>query len=147
VDAPRRVLDLGSGTGAATTALAARWPEVEIVGVDVSPGMVEEARRRLPPELAPWVRFQVGDAAALPFPPEHFELVTLVNMIPFFDELARVCAPGGRVLVFATQGPRTPIYVPPERVRRELARRGFADFAEFTRGSGSALLARNADRS
>jgi SAM-dependent methyltransferase len=147
IDPPGRVLDLGSGTGAAAVALATRWPDAEIVGVDVSPGMVDEARRRLPPELAPRVRFEVGDAAALRFPAEHFELVTLVNMIPFFDELVRVCATGGRVLVFATQGPRTPIYVPPARVRRELERRGFTDFAEFTQGSGSALLARKADRS
>jgi SAM-dependent methyltransferase len=145
--APDRVLDLGSGTGSATVELATRWPQAEIVGVDVSRGMVDEARRRLPSELAPRVRFEVGDAAALPFPAEQFELVTLVNMIPFFDELARITASGGHVVVFATQGARTPIYVPPARVRRELAGRGFTDFAEFAVGSGTALLARKRDRS
>ena len=39
----------------------------------------------------------VGDASALPYESAAFDLVTLNNMIPFFDELARVTAPGGYV--------------------------------------------------
>ena len=113
----RRLLDLGSGTGAATTVLAERWPEAEVVGVDVSPGMVAEARRRLPSELAGRVRFELGDAASLPFGDEAFELVLLANMIPFFDELDRVLAPDGHLVFFASLGARTPMYVPPERLR------------------------------
>jgi SAM-dependent methyltransferase len=144
---PVRILDLGSGTGEATVALARRWPAAEVLGIDVSAGMVTEARRRLPPELAGHVRYETADASALPFDGGRFQLVTLVNMIPFFDELARVTAAGGRVLVFASMGSRTPIYVPFARVRRELGRRGFADFAEFAEGNGAALLARKTDRS
>ena len=37
---PRRVLDLGSGTGNLTRAVAERWPECEVVGVDPSPPFV-----------------------------------------------------------------------------------------------------------
>jgi hypothetical protein len=43
-------------------------------------------------------------------------------------------------------GPQTPIWVPPERLRAELARRGFAEFADFEAGGGTALLARKGDR-
>jgi len=37
---------------------------------------------------------------------------------------------------------RTPIYVTPERLKEELGRRGFTEFAEFAAGQGTALLAR-----
>jgi hypothetical protein len=63
-------------------------------------------------------------------------------MIPFFDELARVTAPGGAVAVCYTRGAETPIFVPPARLRRELERRGFAHVADFPVGPGVALLAR-----
>lgn len=143
---PTRVLDLGSGTGEPTVALARRWPSAEVTGVDMSPGMVEEATRRLPADLHGRVRYEVADASALPFPDGLFDLVTLVNMIPFFDELARVVAGSGYVLVFATQGAGTPIYVPALRLRAELRRRGFEDFAEFAAGAGTSLLSRKTDR-
>jgi SAM-dependent methyltransferase len=92
------------------------------------------------------VTFQAGDAEHLPFPDGSFDLVTLANMIPFFDELARVAAPGGYVVFSFSSGPQTPIWVPPDRLRRELEARGFTDFAEFEGGAGTALLARKADR-
>ena len=142
----RRVLDLGTGTGAAAFAVTQAFPEADVVGADLAPAMVEEARRNTPPELAGRLRFEVADAAHLPYAEGAFDLVCLANMIPFFDELARVLAPGGSALFGFSDGPRTPIYVPPDRLRAELGRRGFSDFAEFSVGSGTALLARKADR-
>jgi SAM-dependent methyltransferase len=144
VGSPHRVLDLGTGTGEAAFRVARRFPEAEVVGVDLAQAMVEEARRKTPPELRERVRFERGDATRLPFEDGAFELVTLANMIPFFDELARVVAPGGAALFSFSLGPATPIYVPPERLRAELGRRGFAEFAEFSAGNGTALVARNA---
>jgi ubiquinone/menaquinone biosynthesis C-methylase UbiE len=88
------------------------------------------------------VSFQVGDAAELPFDDGAFELVTLANMIPFFDELSRVTAPDGAIVFSFSRGSETPIYVPPERLRRELGRRGFAQFADFSAGPATALFAR-----
>ena len=139
---PRRALDLGSGTGVAACAVADRFPGTEVVGVDLAPAMVAEAERTLPVHLAGRVRFEVGDASALDFVDGAFELVTLANMIPFFDELTRVTAPGGAIVVSFSRGAGTPIYVAPERLRRELGRRGFAEFAAFSAGPATALLAR-----
>jgi SAM-dependent methyltransferase len=138
----RRVLDVGTGTGIGAFAVAARFPDADVVGVDLSEDMVAEARRQTPAELAGRVRFERADAARLPFGDESFDLVSLGNMIPFFDELARVLTPGGTLLVAFSSGPETPIYVPFERLRAELERRGFAHFAELAAGSGTALLAR-----
>ena len=144
--APNRVLDLGTGTGLAAFASARRFPEAEVVGVDLAERMVEQAVASTPPELARRVRFEVGDAEHLPFADGTFELVTLANMIPFFDELARVTAAGGHVVLLFSAGPETPIWVPPERLRRELAARGFSEFADFEAGAGTALVARRGDR-
>jgi ubiquinone/menaquinone biosynthesis C-methylase UbiE len=141
VPPPRRALDLGTGTGVVAQALAERYPEADVVGIDLSPGMIEEASRQLTPELVGRVTFEVGDAAALAHPDGDFELVVLSNMIPFYDELARVVAPGGTLVFSFSRGAETPIYVAPERLRRELGVRGFAEFAEFSAEPATALRA------
>jgi ubiquinone/menaquinone biosynthesis C-methylase UbiE len=140
--APDRALDLGTGTGRGAFAIARRFPETEVVGADVAEAMVAEARSLTPRELASRVRFERADASALPYEDAAFGLVALGNMIPFFDELARVTRPGGHVLVSFSAGDETPIYVAPERLRDELSRRGFAEFADFSAARGTALLAR-----
>lgn len=141
---PSRALDLGTGTGDGAFAIARRLPDAPVIGLDISEAMVAEARRKTPQELARRVRFEVGDASALPFEDGVFELVALANMIPFFDELARVVAPGGFVVFGFSGGSETPIYVAPERLRAELGRRGFVHFAELAAGRGTAFLARKA---
>ena len=143
--APRRILDVGTGTGTAARAIAARWPEADIVGVDVAEAMLTEARRLLPPELAGRVRFEHADASALPLADRSFDLVTLSNMIPFFDEIDRVLVPGGQVAFIWSVGDQTPIYVPPARLREELGRRGFGEFRELEAEPGTAFLARKAE--
>lgn len=133
-------LDVGTGTGAAAFAIAERFPEARVVGLDIAPTMVEQARRKARGREN--VSFEVADASALPYGDASLDLVTAANMIPFFDELARVVRPGGTLVVAFSLGPETPIYVPSERMRRQLGVRGFAEFAEIEAGRGSALVAR-----
>ena len=57
-----RVLDAGCGAGQMTTELAARGADV--VAVDISPALVEIARKRLPTDLADSVTFAAGDMLA-----------------------------------------------------------------------------------
>jgi SAM-dependent methyltransferase len=134
---PSNVLDLGTGTGLAAFAVARRYPAASVVGTDIAEEMLVQARDATPPELADRVRFEAADAARLPF---------LANMIPFFDELERVTAQDGHVIFSFSGGPQTPIWVPPERLREELGRRGFADFADFQADPGTAFLARKGER-
>lgn len=135
-----RALDVGTGTGAGARAIRARFPTAEIAGVDVAPAMLEEARR-----LVPGVEFVPGDAARLPFDRASFDLIAHNNMIPFLDEVTRVLRPGGWTIFAFSAGPETPIWVKPERLRTELERRGFTDFAEIGAGRGAAVVARRGD--
>jgi len=131
------VLDLGTGTGSGAAIVVRRFPDARVVGVDLSEEMLERARVNVP-----GAEFRRADASSLPFPDQSFDLVTHANMIPFFDEVARVLRPGGTALFAFSVGDQTPIYVTPERLRAELAERGFTDFADFKAGRGTALTAR-----
>jgi SAM-dependent methyltransferase len=141
-DPPGKVLDLGTGTGKAARLVARQFEQADVTGVDLSPKMIAEANRLLPDELAGRVRFQVADANELPFDEGAFDLVVLMNMIPFFEELARVTAQEGRVVFASSRGSETPIYVPPETLRARLGAVGFGEFEEVSAGEGSAFLAR-----
>ena len=138
---PARILDLGTGTGIAARVLARRFPAAQVVGVDVSTKMVREAERLRPPELDDRLEFVVADAASLPFGDDDFDVVVLVNMIPFFDELARVTAPAGAVILAFSSGPSTPIYVPTKTLRERLEPLGF-ELEDVEAGGGTAVLAR-----
>jgi ubiquinone/menaquinone biosynthesis C-methylase UbiE len=136
----RSALDVGTGTGEAALAVLRSWPNARIIGIDLSAPMIAEARRKVPSEAN--VEFRVGDAAKVDMPSGTFDLVTAANMIPFFDELARVIVPRGYLVVSFSVGAATPIFVTSQRLREELAQRGFADFAEFSSGRSTAFLAR-----
>jgi len=136
---PARALDLGTGTGVGARTIAARFPDAAVVGVDASEPMILEARARAGSDRE---RYEVADSAALPFGDSEFDLVTLLNMIPFFDEVARVTAHGGHAAIAFSRGAETPIFVPLDRVRAELEQRGFTHVANFSAGAGLALLAR-----
>jgi malonyl-CoA O-methyltransferase len=112
---PRRVLDLGAGTGKALPALAARFPAAEIVGLDLTPAMLRVAHRRpLGRTGGPGGERPVlvcADAARLPFPDQSVDLVfssLAIHWSPVLDDvLAEVCRvlrhPG--LFTFTTPGP------------------------------------------
>jgi SAM-dependent methyltransferase len=73
------IADIGCGSGEITSRLAARYPEAELVGVDILEGSVAYARRRYA-SLAPRVRFEQGDAFELKLNDGEFDLVVCRHM-------------------------------------------------------------------
>ncbi len=102
LDAGERLLDVGCGTGVLLGRLLGRSPFREVAGVDLSPGMVAQARSRLPPSA----RLLVGDAQGLPFSPASFDVVVSASSFHYWpaparalDELRRVLRPGGHLVI------------------------------------------------
>jgi ubiquinone/menaquinone biosynthesis C-methylase UbiE len=107
-----RVLDSGTGTGALAFAIA---PLVrEVVGIDLVPEMLDEARRRA--GEFPNVSFVEADITALPAGLGPFELTATSRTLHHvarpelaLAELTRVTMPGGRILVVDSIAPVDPL--------------------------------------
>lgn len=112
---PRRVLDLGAGTGYCSRALGTRYPKARVVLLDLAPGMLRQARAG----ASAWERLRgryaylCGDAERLPLADASIDLafsnLTLqwcTDLDRTFAELRRVLRPGG-LLLFTTFGPDT----------------------------------------
>jgi SAM-dependent methyltransferase len=91
---PERVLDAGCGDGFMTRSIAAST----VVGIDSSPGMVEQA-------VSHGVDARVGDLHDLPFPDDDFDVVVCSGVLHHLHdidravaEIARVLRPGGRLV-------------------------------------------------
>ncbi len=98
-----RVLEVGCGAGFLSVALAQRGLHVN--AIDIAETMVTAARERAKDEL---LSVEQADTAALPFANASFDLVLAIGVIPWLadpkaaiDEMARVCRPGGHVLLTA----------------------------------------------
>jgi len=109
--APHVVLDLGAGTGRATRELKRRYPRALVIALDLSPGMLREARRH----QGLWRRFArvCGDALRLPLAAASVDLVFSSLVLQWCEplgqalaEVRRVLKPGG-FFAFSTFGPDT----------------------------------------
>lgn len=99
-----RLLEVAVGTAAAHARLGRRvGSRGQLVGIDISSGMLAATRRRMPE-----ARLARADARALPFPDDYFDLVWasyLLDLIPeremnpLLEEFRRVLRPGGRLLL------------------------------------------------
>jgi ubiquinone/menaquinone biosynthesis C-methylase UbiE len=139
---PERVLDVGTGTGQGALFLAREFPRASVRGIDFSEPMIREAQRKIGLDPEGRVAFRVADAADLPFDEASFDLVTLVNMPPFFGEIARVLRPGGFVIVTASLGPATPFYTSDAALERAFGRRGVDPVATGTAATGTYWVGR-----
>jgi SAM-dependent methyltransferase len=100
--APLQGLDLlDAGCGAGFAASKAATAGATVSGLDASPGLLEVASARLP-----GADLRVGDIDTLPWDDRSFDVVTAYNSVQYatepqqaVEELARVCRPGGRVLI------------------------------------------------
>jgi ubiquinone/menaquinone biosynthesis C-methylase UbiE len=140
--APERVLDIGTGTGEAALFLAREFPRAGIRGIDVSERMIRQAQAKVGLDPDGRVAFRVADASDLPYDEESFDLISQLNMPPFFGEVARVLRPAGHVIVVATGGPATPFYTPPAVLERGFRRYGIETVDTGQAGRGEFFIGR-----
>ncbi|HEY9698651.1 MAG TPA: methyltransferase domain-containing protein [Trichocoleus sp.] len=104
---PRRILDLGCGTGSTTLLLKQAFPQAEVMGLDLSPYMLVVADDRAQ-KAGLKIQYQQGNAEKTPFPDASFDLVTaslLFHELPpivsctVLQECFRLLKPGGEVMI------------------------------------------------
>jgi demethylmenaquinone methyltransferase / 2-methoxy-6-polyprenyl-1,4-benzoquinol methylase len=127
-----RILDVAAGTGTSSVALSRSGATV--VGVDISPGMLDEARRRYAD-----VEFIQANAESLPFEANSFDAVTisfgLRNVTQprvALDEFYRVLKPGGRLVICEFSRPP-----------RALIRAGYFGYLKYVMPSVAGLASSN----
>jgi demethylmenaquinone methyltransferase/2-methoxy-6-polyprenyl-1,4-benzoquinol methylase len=113
------ILDVCTGTGDLALAVAARvGPKIRVVGSDFCSAMLRIGQRKRstgPEDLRRRVEFLEADSQQLPFPDDRFQAVTVafgLRNVSDTDrglrEMARVCKPGGQVMVLEFSNPSFP---------------------------------------
>ncbi|MBM4068733.1 MAG: class I SAM-dependent methyltransferase [Planctomycetes bacterium] len=92
-----RVLDIACGTGELERFLFNRWPDLRVVGVDLSRGMLRQAAAKASMSRADWL---VAGSAALPLPDCAFDWAICANSFHYFREPERALGEMRRVLRF-----------------------------------------------
>ena len=98
-----RILDVGTGSGELAVELAKAFPETEVTGLDLSEPLLEIARQfTARAGLNDRIYYKKGDAQALPFNADTFDVVVSLNTlhvvddpVAMLDEIERVLVPNG----------------------------------------------------
>ncbi|HUJ70532.1 MAG TPA: methyltransferase domain-containing protein [Syntrophorhabdales bacterium] len=140
VDHPLSIMDLGCGPGNSTAVLRERWPDAEIIGLDSSKEMIEQAARDYP--RGKWV---VGDAAALA-PERGYDILfsnAVLQWIPdhgrLIPRLFRLVKRGGALAVQVPADNGSPLH------RALMTVSGSAKWRAFTAGCENLLLYHDAE--
>jgi ubiquinone/menaquinone biosynthesis C-methylase UbiE len=103
---PRRILEIGCGTGMATVPVAKAFPRAAVHAIDIGPALLRYAHARAE-SLGARVYFSQQDGCHTDFPDNHFDLVYSIIVthempVPvlrsLLKEIQRITAPGGVML-------------------------------------------------
>lgn len=104
-DAPRRILDIGCGTGVFAARIRQAMPEAKVWGIDLVSGMLTKGAQRWQSHAGHIAPIQ-GDSERLPFASDSFDVVTCANSFHHYPhqdravaEMFRVLRPGGRLML------------------------------------------------
>lgn len=115
---PLHIVDVATGTGDLALAMARRIPGVQVLGVDLSEGMLEAARRKVEAQgLESRIILEQGDAEHLTLADATVDVATVAFGVRNFGdldaglrELCRTIKPGGKVVILEFSRPRNPIF-------------------------------------
>ena len=116
---PENVLDVACGTGDVSFRLHELFPKARITGLDLSPGMLKIADRKLSDmdrNARDKITFIEGDSLEIPFADQTFDMVTVAYGVRNFErledgyrEMQRVLKPGGVICVIELSEPANPL--------------------------------------
>ncbi|MDE6262376.1 MAG: bifunctional demethylmenaquinone methyltransferase/2-methoxy-6-polyprenyl-1,4-benzoquinol methylase UbiE [Muribaculaceae bacterium] len=118
--APKKILDVATGTGDLALTLARAIPDCMITGVDLSEGMIAVGREKIiKAGLTDRITLEAADCLALPFQDDEFDALTVAYGVRNFadipaglKEMNRVIRPGGMVCIIELSTPVNPIIKP-----------------------------------
>ena len=104
---PGRIIDVGCGPGATVVALAAAFPDAELLGVDLSDPLLEVARAAAAKAgVGERSRFQRADVQRMPYEDDSFDVAINAHVVhlvtdpsSMLNEIERIVRPGGHVFV------------------------------------------------
>jgi demethylmenaquinone methyltransferase/2-methoxy-6-polyprenyl-1,4-benzoquinol methylase len=110
---PERILDIASGTGDFALAALKLNPK-EIVGLDLSPGMVSVGQKKMEKKgVTNIIKMMVGDSEKLPFDDNYFDALTVGFGVRNFEnlevglaEMLRVVRPAGKLVILEFSKPK-----------------------------------------
>ena len=110
---PERILDIATGTGDFALELLKLKPK-EIIGLDISSGMLEVGREKMKKRKVDHVvQMVLGDSENIPYDTAHFDALTVAfgvrnfeNLEKGLSEMLRVLRPGGKAVILEFSKPR-----------------------------------------
>ena len=119
-DNPGQIIDIATGTGDLAIAMSRRIPSSDIIGIDLSEGMVAIGQRKIDEAgLASRVKLTTGDCLAMPFEDASADAITVAYGVRNFEhldkgyaEMLRVLRPGGLLCVVELSTPVNPLVKP-----------------------------------
>lgn len=135
----KKALDIGSGLGGVATYLAKNY-EMDVTGLEINPWMIEESKRRIPPELQDLLRYQLStDNNHLPFESESFDIVYskgvlchLEEKVGLFKECYRILKPKGHLVILDWLSPVSGKWG--KNIQRLMELEGLSLYAETVEG-------------
>lgn len=112
------VLDVGCGFGGTVAHINENYADMHLVGLNLDERQLQRARSQVQPVSRNHIEFRQGNACALPFPDQSFDIVLAVECIfhfpsraSFFQEVQRVLKPDGRLALsdFVVNGAIVPL--------------------------------------
>ena len=111
---PRKVLDVATGTGDVAITLASKDTNISVDGTDISPKMLEIARKKVKKAgLEDHISLFVGDAEKMDIEDHSYDVVTASFGVRNFEhlqkglsEMYRVIRPGGYIYILEFSNPR-----------------------------------------
>lgn len=131
---PERILQVECGDGEGAMFLAREFPSARVRGVDRSAEAVRRAAGRVGLDPEGRLAFKRGSPRSLPFPDDHFDLVTVLDARPAPGETLRVLRPGGFLALAESRRAEAP---GGRLLRWRLGRLGFEPIWAQPAGDGS----------